>query len=432
MSRTAPPFARILNLVVDIEPHEIKAVALAFACNFVLLGSYYILRPLRDTMATVFGADQLQNLYTGTFVFTFLCAPLFSAVAARTKLTKFLPGLFWFWFANILLFYLLFETGPQNRWVAAAYFWWFSVMNLFIISVFWTFMADIFSDHQATRLFAFIAAGGSTGAIAGPIITTSLVTVIGPGGLLLIAAAGFLLVIAFIYSLVAEKAKFRKLSDEAQKTTLDHALPGNPFRGFKLLFASRFLTGQAMFMLLMTWVATIVYFLQTDYIAKAYTGVDSRTQAFADIDLLVNLASAAILIFGSGRLVQRFGVTAGLVLSPVLMFVCFVVMAFSPTLFLVQTARGIQRVSQYAIARPSREILFTVVDQQSKYKAKNVIDTVVYRFGDVTAAWLQAGVRMAGFGLAGVVTLGIFCSAGWGFIAAAQGRRYEALRNEAQ
>jgi AAA family ATP:ADP antiporter len=291
-------------------------------------------------------------------------------------------------------------------------------------------MADIFSDLQATRLFAFIAAGGSTGAIAGPIITTSLVARIGPGGLLLIAAAGFLLVIAFIYSLVAEKAKFRSASSEAQKTTLDHALPGNPFRGFKLLFQSRFLTGQAAFMLLMTWVATIVYFLQTDYIAKAYTGIDSRTQAFADIDLLVNLASAAILILGSGRLVQRFGVTAGLVLSPVLMFVCFVVMAFSPTLFLVQTARGIQRVSQYAIARPSREILFTVVDQQSKYKAKNVIDTVVYRFGDVTAAWLQAGVRMAGFGLTGVVTLGILCSAAWGLIATAQGRRYESLRRE--
>jgi AAA family ATP:ADP antiporter len=264
----------------------------------------------------------------------------------------------------------------------------------------------------------------------GPVITTSLVNVVGVGGLLLIAAAGFLLVILLVYGLVREKEKFRVQNEEAQKTTLDHALPGNPFRGFGLLFKSNFLLGQAIFFLLMTWIATIVYFLQTDYIAKAYTGVESRTVAFADIDLVVNIASAAIAIFGSGRLVQRFGVTAGLVLSPLVMLACFVTMAFAPTLFLVQTSRGLQRISQYAIARPSREILFTVVDQQSKYKAKNVIDTVVYRFGDVTAAWMQAGVRMAGFGIAGVVTLGIVCSAAWGLVAVAQGRRYESLRGE--
>jgi ATP:ADP antiporter, AAA family len=383
---------------------------------------------LRDTMATVFGVDQLPNLFTGTFVITLICAPIYSGVASRVKLMRFLPGVFWLLFANILVFYALFLLAPQNRWVAAAYFWWFSVVNLFLISVFWTFMADLFSASQATRLFALIAAGGEIGAIAGPVITTLLVHVIGVDGLLLIAGVGFLVVIALVHMLMREKEKLQAAAPDTQKTTLDHSLPGNPFRGFILLLRSRYMLGQAAFMLLMTWIATIIYFLQTDLIAKAYTAVESRTVAFADIDLVVNICSAVILIFGLSRVLQRFGVTAGLVLSPLIMVAACFGIVIAPTLFMVQMARSAQRISQYAIARPAREILFTVVDQQSKYKAKNVIDTVVYRFGDVTSAWMQAVLRAAGFGILGVVTLGIAVSAAWGFVAVVIGQSYESLR----
>src|SRR4051812_14447791 len=174
---------RLLEIAVPVRASERLAASLAFLCNFVLLASYYILRPLRDTMATVFGVDQLQNLFTGTFVITLICAPLYAAAAARIRLTRFLPGIFWFLLVNILLFYTLFMVMPHNRWVAAAYFWWFSVVNLFLVSVFWTLMADIFSAPQATRLFPFIAAGGSTGAIAGPLITNLFVHGAGVGGL---------------------------------------------------------------------------------------------------------------------------------------------------------------------------------------------------------------------------------------------------------
>ncbi len=248
--------ARAMRRIAQAEPAEMRAVLLAFACNFVLFASYYILRPLRDTMATVFGADQLQNLFTGTFVITMLCSPLYSAVAARVKLTRFLPGTFWLWFCNILIFYVLFREAPESRWVAAAYYWWFSVVNLFLISVFWTLMADIFSPGQATRVFAFIAAGSSTGAIAGPLITTGFVRSIGVGGLLLVAAAGFLVVIALVHLLIREKARLRSIDTDAPPTTLDHNLPGNPFSGFKLLLQSPMMMGQALFMLLMTWIAT--------------------------------------------------------------------------------------------------------------------------------------------------------------------------------
>jgi AAA family ATP:ADP antiporter len=288
-------------------------------------------------------------------------------------------------------------------------------------------MADLFSAGQATRLYGFIAAGGSLGAIMGSIITTSFVEMVGMDGLLLIAIAGFLLMIVLLHMLMREKQSLHERGLDAQNTTLDHNLPGNPFRGFELLLKSSYMMGQAAFMLLMTWIATILYFLQTDLISQAYSEVERRTIAFADVDLFVNICSAAILILGLGRVMRRFGVTASLVLSPVIMVAACMGIIFAPTLFMVQTARALQRISQYAIARPSREVLFTVIDQQSKYKAKNVIDTVGYRFGDLTAAWMQAGLRVGGFGLVGTVALGVAVSAAWGFVAFALGRNYEAI-----
>jgi ATP:ADP antiporter, AAA family len=423
------PLARLIALAVSVEPQETRALTLAFLCNFMLLGSYYILRPLRDTMATVFGVQELQNLFTGTFVVVLLCAPLFAWMTSRFRLTRAIPGVFWFLLSNLFIFYALFKTDPQNRWVAAAYFWWFSAINLILISVFWTLMADLFTAAQATRLFAFIAAGGEIGAIGGPIITKASAQAIGVDGLMLAAIGLFAIMILLVHLLVREKARLHALGGDIQRTTLDHRLPGNALAGFKLLSRSPFLLGQAAFMVLMTWVATILYFLQTNLIAKAYSDAARRTVAFANVDLFVNICSAIILVFGLGRVLSRFGVTASLMLTPIIMAAacCGVIMA--PTFFMVQTARALQRITQYAIARPSREVLFTVLDQQSKYKAKNVIDTVVYRFGDLTAAWMQAGLRAAGLGLIGAVTLGIGVSAVWGFVAAALGRRYEALRS---
>jgi ATP:ADP antiporter, AAA family len=369
----------------------------------------------------------LQDLFTGTFLLILISAPLFSWAASRFKLAHFLPGIFWFLLANLLFFYGLFHVLPHNRWVAAAYFCWFSTINLILISVFWTFMADLFSAEQATRLYALLAAGGSLGAIAGPLITTSLVRTVGIDGLFLIAVVGFIIVIVIVHALIAEKKKLQEAGVSAQVTTLDHVLPGNPFRGFELLWKSAYMMGQAVFMLLMTWIATILYFLQTDLIQRAYSVVEQRTIAFADVDLFVNVCSALVMIFGLSALFRRFGVTASLVLSPVLMVVACGAVIAVPTLFMVQAARSLQRISQYAIARPSREVLFTVVDQQSKYKAKNVIDTVAYRFGDLTAAWMQTGLRAAGFGLIGAVVLGIVVSVAWGFVGAGLGRRYEAV-----
>lgn len=416
------------SLAAEIQPHELRAVGLAFVCNFLLLGSYYILRPVRDAMATVFGVENLQNLYTGTLVFTLLCAPVYAWLASKIKLTRFLPGVFWFWIANIVLFYALFETMPQSRALAAAFYWWFSVVNLFMISMFWSLLVDLFSATQATRLFALIAAGGSLGAIAGPAITSVFVRAIGISGMLLVAAAGFVLVVLLVYALIREKDRVQAATADAQDSKLDRPLPGKPLDGFKTLLKSPYLIYQTLFFMLMTWAATVAYFLQTDVIAKSVAGIEGRTEALADIDLVVNIISALVLIFGLGRFVTRFGLKAGLSLNPLLMIPAFAVVALAPTLFMVQALQVIRRAGQYAVVRPCREVCFTILNQESRYKAKSVIDTVVYRFGDLTAAWVQAGLLAAGFGLAGTISVGIAASGAWLVVALLLGRRYENLR----
>lgn len=420
---------RLVHAMVQTETHELKAVLLAFLCNFVLLACYYILRPVRDTMATVFGVDQLQHLFSLTFIATLVCAPLFAALAGRLKLSRLLPGIFWFWLLNVLLFYYLFDSAPQDRWIAGAYYVWFSVTNLFMISVFWSLMVDLFSSTQATRVFAFIAAGGSIGAIAGPLITRLCVDRVGMSGLLLIAAAGLGLVIVLIHLLMREKEQLRTNAHSAQHSTLNHQLGGNLLNGFRAMFKSGYLMNQAAFMLFMTWIATIAYFLQTDLVTKTFSALTERTQAIADIDLVVNICSALVLILGSSRIVQRFGVTSSLVLNPIFMVIAFIGVALSPSLLMMQAMQIVRRVSQYAIARPSREMCFTVVSQDQRYKAKNVIDTVVYRFGDVTAAWMQAGLKSLGIGFSVTIALGLLASSAWGVVALRLGRQYEKARS---
>jgi AAA family ATP:ADP antiporter len=419
-----------MRVMAGAASHQRKAVALAFLCNFLLMGSYYILRPVRDTMATIVGVDQLQQLFTATFIGTFIASGIYTALATRVKLTRLLPGVFWFWLCNVVLFEVLFSLAPENRWLGSAYYVWFSVTNLFMISVFWSLMVDVFSPEQATRFFAFIAAGGALGAVVGPLLTRLLVGTLGLSGMLLLAAAGFALVIVTVHLLMREKVRLRESSDEAQQSTLDHALKGNAFEGFGQLLKSRYVLNQAAFILLMTWVNTVAYFCQTDLIARTYTAIASRTQAIADIDLVVNTLTALILLLGLGRIVQRFGVTAGLILNPLLMLLAFLATALSPTLLMIQALQVVRRVAQYAIARPSREICFTVVEQSSRYKAKNVVDTVVYRFGDVSSAWVQAGLRSMGYGMNGAIAIGVAASVVWGTAALFLGRRYEMIRRQ--
>ena len=411
--------------LVDVRPHERRALVLAFLCNFMLLASYYLLRPVRDAMATVFGVGQLQNLFTGTLVLTLVCSPVFAWLTDTIKLSRLLPGVFGFLVVNLLAFYFWFDATPDSRWLAAVFYWWFSVVNLFMVSVFWSLMVDLFTANQASRLLPAIAGGGSLGAIAGPLVAAVFVKGLGVSGVLLLAAAGLVVVIVLVSRVIREKRRLQDAHEESQSSSMDRKLHGSFLDGFRVLLSSSYQINQALFILFMTWISTIGYFLQTDLIGKAFADMASRTQALADIDLAVNICSAVVAIFGLSRVIARVGVTGSLVLNPILMAISFVFMVFSPTLLMLQAMQALRRVTQYAVARPSREICFTVVDQETRYKTKNIIDVVVYRLGDLSSAWMQAGMRALGFGLNATLGVGVVASGVWAISAWTLGRQYE-------
>ena len=414
---------RYLERIVCVEPTELKVVLTAFAYFFFLMVSYFILRPLRDTMGTVYGVSHLQELFTGTFLLSLVAAPVFAGFASRIRLATFLPWVYWFIAITMVIFYVLFRRVTNDRWVAAAFYIWLSTFNLITISVFWSLMADIFSTVQAKRLFGFIAAGGTLGTITAPAFVTLFVKAIGTNNLLLISAAGFTICALLVRLMEAEKQELISKGAGVQTTTLNRPLGGNPFDGFALLFRSRYLLMIALFLLLMTWISTVIYFQLGDLISKEFASRAARTQAYATIDLATNSIAILIQLFGTGRFVQRFGVTAGLLLNPVIMVLAFLAVAFSPVLLVLGGIQVVRRFSEYAIAKPSRDMLFTIVDQQAKYKAKNVIETVVYRFGDLTSAWLSAAILP--FGVAGLAIFGIVISLAWFPVGFLLGRQYE-------
>jgi AAA family ATP:ADP antiporter len=425
------PIARVFKSLAGVEPHELSAVMLSMLYFFFLFGSYSVIKPVRDAMGTVYGIKHLNELFLGTFIGTLILAPLYAGMASRLKLSTFLPWVYGFIAVTILGFYAMFSGGKVSaRWVAAGFYIWVSVFNMLIISVFWSFMADIFSRTQAKRLFGFIAAGGTIGGIAGPAIATLLAKSVGNNGLMLISAAGFAVTGLLVKLLARERDRLVAASgNEGQRTTINHRLGGgNPLDGFILLLKSPYLLLIAGFLFLMTFISTIVYTQLGDLITKAFTDHNARTQAYATIELVVNSLAVVIQLIGTGRIINRFGVTLGLMLNPIIMVFAFLAIAFSPVLMILGSLQIVRRVAEYAVAKPTREMLFTVVDQESKYKAKNVIDTVVYRGGDLLAAQVSVGV-LNGFGDIGLAVLGVVVSLVWFPIAWLLGKRYESARS---
>jgi len=424
-----PPLTRLLKAAAVIETCELRAVILSILYFFFLFGSYSIIKPVRDAMGTVYGMGNIQELFTGTFIASLLLAPLYSGLASRVKLSSFLPWVYGFVAISILVFYFLFEGAghQQYRRSAAAFFIWVSTFNVLIISVFWTFMADLFTGAQAKRLFGFVAAGGTIGGIVGPLAAASLVRQIGNNNLMLISALGFAVTAFLVRMLTWEKRNLAAAGAQAQRTTLNRKLSGTPLDGFKLLFRSPYLLWLALFLLLMTWISTVVYIQLGDLIARSFESREARTQADAMIDLAVNGLSVLIQLFGTGRLISRFGIGTGLLLNPVIMVVACLVVVLSPVLLVLGGIQILRRVAEYAVAKPTREMLFTVVDQESRYKAKNVIDTVVYRFGDVTSAWVSSLILP--YGVSGLAIFGAIISACWLRAAWLLGKHYESMRN---
>jgi len=410
-----------LKRFINVEANEVSAILWSFSYFFSLLCGYYILRPLRDEMGIQGGVENLQWLFTGTFIAMLIFVPLFGWVTSRFSRQRFLPYVYYFFIANLIGFYLLFLSEVSQVYIARAFFIWISVFNLFVISVFWSFMTDIFKDIQAKRLFGFIAAGGTTGAITGPALTTLLAKPLGIENLLLISALCLSWAVFCIHRLIAWHK--RNISIENQTRFEEKPIGGGIFRGITLVLQSPYLLGIAMLMLLYTTLSTFLYFEQAQIIRDSFSDPETRTAVFAAIDLAVNTLTILIQMFLLSRLVKWLNLSWTLALIPLLLIIGFIALGIAPTLTILIIVQVIRRAGNYAIMRPAREMLYVVLPREEKYKAKNVNDTVVYRGGDAVSAWAYAGLREIGFNLPQIAWIAVPLTAIWAWLSYSLGKQ---------
>ena len=411
----------MLRKVVDVRPGEGRALLWSFAYFFCLLAGYYVLRPLRDEMGIVGGVKNLQWMFTATFVVMLAAVPLFGAIVAKLPRRRFIPLVYHFFVANIAIFWALLFAGIDTPAVARVFFVWISVFNLFAVSVFWSFMADLWASEQGKRLFGFIAAGGSAGALLGPLLTVVLVKAIGPMNLLIVAAV--LLELAVLCAGRLESAQVDR--DRSGPGLRGDEIGGGWLAGLAMVLRSPYLAGIALWVALLSLAGTFLYFQQATIVAAASGDSAERTRIFAAIDLAVGVLTIGVQFIATGRLIARFGVGAAAAFLPLVFAIGFVMLAWAPMVGVVMAFQALQRTANFAISNPAREVLFTVLDREEKYKAKNVIDIVVFRGADALWAWLAALLRSAGLELASISLAVVPVTAVWLVLALALGRSQE-------
>jgi AAA family ATP:ADP antiporter len=422
----SPALSRIRTIAlnsVQVEPGEGKALLWSFAYFFSLLCSYYIIRPMRDEMGILGGVENLQWLFSGTLLVMAAAIPVFGWISSRYPRRLFLPYVYAFFIAMLVLFYALMGSEQNSVFVARAFFIWTSVFNLFVVSVFWSFMTDLYNNAQARRLFGFIAAGGSIGALTGPAITTFLVEPLGSRNLLLISALMLVLAIVCISRLSKWSGARQPDKTESSQHDNDSLIPGGIWAGVTLVFRSPYLLGICLLMLFFTTLATFLYFMQAEIIRDAFVDSAERTSVFAAIDLTVNSLTLIFQLFLTSRLIKWFGLAVVLAIIPVLLSLGFVLLGLSPVLAILIIVQVIRRSGNYAVMRPAREMLYVVLSREEKYRAKNFIDTFIYRSGDAISAWIYAGMRSAGLGLSAISFIAVPMALVWAWIAYDLGKR---------
>ena len=426
MKRSLAFLIALILKPVQVEASEVRAVLWSFSYFFALLCSYYIIRPLRDEMGILGGVENLQWLFSGTLLAMLAAIPLFGWVSSRYPRRQFLPYTYSFFILMLLLFYVLMQqqTSPL---IARAFFIWTSVFNLFVVSVFWSFMTDLYSNAQARRLFGFIAAGGSIGAIAGPAITAILVQSLGNHNLLLVSALFMSWSLVCIYRL-SSWSNTAIQSDPAHPSAApEQPIYGSVWSGITLVMRSPYLLGIVLLMILFTTLATFLYLMQAQIIRDAFVDSAQRTAVFASIDLVVNALTLLLQLFVTSRLIQRFGLPVVLAIIPLLLAAGFLLLGISPLLSILLLVQIIRRAGNYALMRPAREMLYVVLSREEKYRAKNVIDTIVYRFGDAVSAWVYTAMRSLVLGLSGIALIAVPLALFWAWIAFGLGRKQETL-----
>lgn len=419
----APRTGRLLG----VRAGEMPAVVAGFLFFFCLFASYFMLRPVRETMGIAGGVKNLQWLFTATFVVMLVAIPFYGACCKWLPRRRFVPWVYAFFIANLLVFAFATRAMPDSVWLARVFYIWLSVFNLFVVSVAWSLMADVFRPEQARRLFALIAAGASAGGLTGPVLGGWLVSGIGLTGLMLLSAALLAATLPGVGFLFAWRRKLGAGAPGASTPSPDPAQPvgGGLWAGLGLIMRSHYLLGISLFVILLATSSTFLYFEQARLVSEAFPSRAQQTQVFSALDATVQGLTILVQVFFSGRVARRYGVTALLTSVPLAVTAGFVVLAMWPTFAVLAAAMIVRRVGEYAMLRPGREMLFTVVDPETKYKAKNVIDTAIYRAGDAVSAWVKTGIdalsgHPATVALAGAVLAIVWAGLGWWL-----GRRHE-------
>ena len=381
-----------IQSLTNAESEEVMPLTWAFLYFFFLLCGYYILRPVRDEMAIEGGVQHLPWMMTGTFATLLVATPLFGYLSARVSRYRLLLTVYQFFAANLVGFFVLLMSHITPEWVARVFFVWLSVFNLFVVSVFWSFMADLFTPEQGARLFAVIAAGGSTGAMTGPLLTAGLTYVVPIATLMLISAAFLVACCICIHQL----DRWAQRHPVAQVRQQGEPIGGSIWAGIRLALTSPYLLGICLYLFCLTTTATFLYLEQTRLVGAQILSADARTRLFAVVDLAVNVITFMTQVCVTSRMISVLGLSSALVFLPVVSAIGFGAIGLMPLLLVFILFTVARRVGEYAISKPAREVLFTVVSREEKYKAKNFIDTAISRGGDAATGWVVNGVKALG------------------------------------
>jgi len=410
-----------LNLI-NIRRDEWPRFLLAFSYFFFLLAGYFMLRPIRGAVAANH-SDSLHWLYTATFVLMLLIVPIFGWLVSKFRRGRFIPGIYLFFISNLVFFALAFEGDTTSDWIQYGFYVWLSVFNLFVVSIFWSFMADIFQPDQAQRLFGSIMAGGSLGAISGPVLTANWVESIGSGGVMTLAAICLLVATAFAIVL-GRLERLQHLEEPAK------IIGGSIWEGAVRVFKSKYLLLICLLMLSHNLTSTFLYNGLAVLVNENIIGFDERTRFFSFVDLIVQILAFLFQFLITSRLVIYLGMPRTAILPPILLAVGFTLLGSSLGLVLFAAVGVAQRALNYGLLGPVKEMLFTVVDREIKYKSKNFIDTVIYRGSDVTASWIFKGLMTAGLSISQVAWLYIPVMVIWGAGAWHLGKAYTQLKGQ--
>lgn len=413
-----------LGRLIEVRPGEVPALGWSWAYIFSILAAYYVLRPIRDQMGIAGGIENLPWLFTGTLVGMLALNVPFAWLVKTLPRARFVPLTYRFFAANILLFAAaLYLADPASDiWIGRAFFIWLSIFNLFVVSVFWATIVDVFSTEQGKRLFGFISAGATLGAIAGSATTTILARDV-PTWALLIAAAALLEVAVFSMRGLARLSDRLRQFPVADDARAAEAIGGSAFAGITRTLRSPYLLNIGLSLLLFSITSTFLYFEQASIAKRSFSDRGAQTAFFASVDLLVNVLTLGAQFFLTGRIVRRIGVGPTLALLPAASILGFAALAVSPTITAIVVFQVLRRAGNFAVARPIREVLFTVVSREDRFKAKNFIDTVVYRVGDQIGAWSFAGIAALGLGSTAVAIAAVPLSLAWFFNSLWLGRR---------